>query len=791
MCFRGVFDGTARSAAMKAHVLGYFGLGWFLRICLALLLIAEAARGSHGFPHLPTEKNLARGSPYAYAPEPNYGLIRDPSDHAKLTDGRHASGRFWTDRRATVGWHDSGPIRIEVDLGGGAAVDSVCVTSAQGEKADVYFPDRVDLFIRKNNDLYRYLGDLMTAVEPDDGGYRVRRFCSGPLQDAGRAVLLVVRPRGHFAFLDEVEISGKRTETLPHEGREKGIRSAEIAAFLDERYKNAPGRKSLRVLAEDVKMTFAGATAECSGLERVKTALANEGDLLQGDDLQAMQEGLLAVRQGWLAKQYMEPLLVWVTNPWEVFTPLSLPPSPQKSMGRKIEMDLPSGGTSSTAIGLTNTTARPMTVKVSHDGGRAGWDVTIREVAQVVSRDYRIIGDPLVGLKRGGISIHPGQSRQLWVTMDARSCPAGVYAARIIVTGDSVGITIPITMRVWNVSLTGEASLAVNAWSYLNWRPIRNLPNQAISDLEAHHVNVFVIHPSQIPWPNDGTRSGTVGPDYSAFDNVIKLYRKGSKFLFYFGWDDHPSRYKRIAPFPFLGEEWKSGFARWVTEWVAHLETLGIREDDFAFYPYDEPGGDRDVLDLVEIAKLLKGINPRLQVYTTLSVVPGISSTPLFEHVDIVQVYEPILPSIMKAIGPSRKIQVWSYSAGGGGKGADPHSFYRLQAWRAFRHGVTGIGFWAYADTGTYGTAWDDFDGTRPDYAVIYEGEEGIVSSKRWEAWREGAEDYGLLAKVQKKLKPGREMREFQHRVERVTDYPADFQYFQETRRLFLEIASR
>jgi hypothetical protein len=34
----------------------------------------------------------------------------------------------------------------------------------------------------------------------------------------------------------------------------------------------------------------------------------------------------------------------------------------------------------------------------------------------------------------------------------------------------------------------------------------------------------------------------------------------------------------------------------------------------------------------------------------------------------------------------------------------------------------------------------------RPDYAVIYEGHPGIVSSKRWEAWREGVQDFALLS---------------------------------------------
>ena len=38
---------------------------------------------------------------------------------------------------------------------------------------------------------------------------------------------------------------------------------------------------------------------------------------------------------------------------------------------------------------------------------------------------------------------------------------------------------------------------------------------------------------------------------------------------------------------------------------------------------------------------------------------------------------------------------------------------------------------------------WDDYAGT-PTYSVIYDGPSGVISSKRWEAYRAGVEDYEL-----------------------------------------------
>jgi hypothetical protein len=69
---------------------------------------------------------------------------------------------------------------------------------------------------------------------------------------------------------------------------------------------------------------------------------------------------------------------------------------------------------------------------------------------------------------------------------------------------------------------------------------------------------------------------------------------------------------------------------------------------------------------------------------------------------------------------------------------------YRLLAWWAWHYRASGVGFWSYSDTNG-SSAWDDIDGRRPDWAVVYESDKGVVSSRRWEAFREGLEDYALL----------------------------------------------
>ena len=38
---------------------------------------------------------------------------------------------------------------------------------------------------------------------------------------------------------------------------------------------------------------------------------------------------------------------------------------------------------------------------------------------------------------------------------------------------------------------------------------------------------------------------------------------------------------------------------------------------------------------------------------------------------------------------------------------------------------------------------WDEYAGN-PTYSVVYDGPDGVVSSKRWDAYRAGVEDYEL-----------------------------------------------
>ena len=85
-----------------------------------------------------------------------------------------------------------------------------------------------------------------------------------------------------------------------------------------------------------------------------------------------------------------------------------------------------------------------------------------------------------------------------------------------------------------------------------------------------------------------------------------------------------------------------------------------------------------------------------------------------------------------------------------------PYGFYRLMAWDAFIKDYKGIGFWDYADEGPgkqLNLITDPMPDLDHDYSVIYDGPgKEIISSRRWEAFRLGIEDYSILKTYAKKF---------------------------------------
>lgn len=691
--------------------------------------------------------NLAEHMSYVYTPPALYDLTRDEGDAIQLTDGKLAPDPIWTSRQA-VGWlADAVPIEIEIDLRDVKPIDRVCLRSARRAQAGVSFPRRVDVFTSMDREHYGWIGNLMAGQEAGDGPYLARNFCLSVMRRDARYIRLLVATQGSYFFSDEVEVwppaePGPAIDSDAHRG--SPLASSELKAF-------ALQYEAVSRMAESLLQRAARETRRSVNdgrLHSVMQRLRDGSGALGLEHLALLEREMLqAVRQQRSAPGHA--LDVRLADPWRLATPIDA--APHVSAAR--EIDLQQGAHAAIVLAVEHAEEQPLRVSVMAEVPGATKD-TLRlglfEVAMVTRADGVRLGDPLLPLVNGAFDVAAGESRQLWIDVAAPGgTTTGSYMLRVrletVVGGQPTSRVLDIPVRVWAVAPPPRAPSTV-VWGYLDAPPIRGLQKAAAADMLAHGVTTAVLPAAALPWPKPGARTtGHSIGDYRKFEEVMGALKGHRQYLFFLGFNSDSFNRTFGRQYPFLSDAWKALFTDWIKEWSARLQQSGIGYDAFAFYPVDEPHQGTEQETLVAVAHLIKAANPSIRVYTTLFK-PEVLSSEMLEVVDIFQLNGPSLTSGMIARLTERGKQVWAYAAVGGGKAGDPARFYRAQAWEAFTLGLSGFGFWAYADVGQSGTAWNDTDDVRPDYAVIYEGHPGIISSKRWEAWREGVQDFTLLS---------------------------------------------
>lgn len=745
-------------------------LGFILGFILVFSLMSE------GLCH--AVENLAHGATYEFSPVARYEHTRSPNDNDKLNDGRFASSHFWTSQEATIGWVQSGLIRVDFDLHGQAVLDKFVLSTARGNKADVSFPVRADIYLSVDAKSYKYAGNILECADLSDGPYLVKKFSSQSLNETARYVSIFITPKGNYTFLDEVEIWG-----APGGKAESGfnIPASELRNFQSGIISNEHELKISSFLQQRLVQQQVSPSASSPALFPLKV-----------EEIARDRAQLFAANAQHLGAQYSSRLLCWSGNPWDIFTPVDNP-GLDALHTPSLSFQVATNGTSCQSVNLVSTLDKATTAKFS-----IIWDehssVTVPEISvfdsqPVTTKSGILLCDPLLPVT-GNFSLKPGEARQIILAAKG-NVPPGTYSGSFQLIPDSVApvLTIPFKVRVFGASINEGYLPYSNAWAYLSWRPIKDIPERGLEDLQKHHINIGIIHPSHIPWPQKITQSMSL-QDVLKFDKVLSLQKNKRHVLLFLHLRDD-NILERFGDYANKAQ-WNANLERWIVSMRERFAKNGYDPGRILFYPVDEPQNSEHVEKILNFSAVLKKVDSKIRTYTTIDRIGRLSKFDFYslaQACDVLQIEENDLLSAEARYLKSLGRELWVYGVSGE-KTASPMQGYRLMAWRAFRGGATGIGFWAYADTGREGTAWNDIDGTRPDYSVIYEGNNTIISSKRWEAWREGCEDYALLGLAERNLNTDGEKAEFQRRLDRVISNPDDYKFFEETRLFLLEKAS-
>ncbi len=449
-------------------------------------------------------------------------------------------------------------------------------------------------------------------------------------------------------------------------------------------------------------------------------------------------------------RKYQSTWTAWPACPYENIDPLTQPP--QQPAGA-CEATVARGGTAILAVDIHNQASSAAATQLIVAGGNmTGPDghSLVGEVCRVCY--YQVRGgsfgaDPIVQLNRMRfISVGPGESLQLWVIIDTTGAPPGEYTGtlslRSQISYDSQHIDIPLHVTVANVELPRRVDLAVFNW----WGYSSGSDEEWQMQIEGG-TNVFkaiVSHEVGFAFDSNGNLVGEL--DFAKLDKVIKWIKQvDGQLLVEWYLHAHNSNFRQLvsnvqsggaALTPF-SPAWERAFRTLAAQIRDHLIAQGLDYDDFAYYTFDEYLGD----EFIKVGKILRELDPNIRIFSDLTA----SLDEYRAAAPYVDIWCPHFSSLQNQAEDGR-LQfmrqtgkpIWAYDEGYTQRARNPYTSYRLKFWWAWKYRLQGCTYWKWKGD-EVGAVYYPRSGS-PDKPV---------SSRRWEAWQKGLEDYKLLTALQ------------------------------------------
>jgi hypothetical protein len=655
-------------------------------------------------------------------PEANYEPTKDGGDLAQLADGRLSSYPIWT-RAGSVGWVRKSPVsimaRAKVQEG---KRYTLSVRTAVGSAAGVFPPRRIDVYCRKGPaSIWQHAGASQRQVGPRAADNVVVDLKTSIVGCGGDQLRAVLHADGSFVMIDEV--------SLQADGDNTG------SGF--DGYRGPQAGQSIRDAVSD-------------SLRRL------EHSLLASASAEIRRAAVAASANGRWA---------WLADPWSDVGKLNIA-ARSHSLGLSV---LP-GGSASYIVGIANPGRESRRFFLSPDPRHAG-ATTVSALRPGLAADGQLVFDVVEPGAKSDLTVEPEGIRYLLLT----ELDVGVAGARRVTVKNEAGDLqeLAVTVQLLDQIRPGiKDKPRVLVWAYTNDQPIwRNDTAFALAaELASAGVNVFDIHPRHIPAPLDEadwpSRAKALAADLALFrgKGIVLLFLGGDPWNTLTSLPDDPATTDRLA--------------RWISMLKRVMRDGGFEAKDWALYPVDEPNGDN--LDkLADLVIRLRGIDPTLQFYANPSIGRSelmLAVPSLWRLTALVDFWQPragatfdMVATLLRRRG---RPPAWVYDNPRSPARSAPPGCYRAFAGQAFDSGASGLGFWSFSNTND-SSAWTDFDGTQPDWAVVYEAKSGFATSRRWEAFKQGITDFSALSYCARNSRGGSKLQShcaiYRHTVDAVS----------------------
>lgn len=411
------------------------------------------------------------------------------------------------------------------------------------------------------------------------------------------------------------------------------------------------------------------------------------------------------------------------------------------------------------------------------DEGSGRWispyHIKVRTASFVRALSGQIFADALpLANQANEVILIPKRPTQVWLTIDTHGVPPGEYLGKITFKPHygAKEKSVNLRVKVYPMEMPSQPPVDFGTWGGVSF--YRYLTPRGISgfadDLAKHRVTVYFVFGAISPMPVYDDKGNLIEPlekdKLSFFDKTILPYKQnGMKLYFYLPHPFGHFKHGLHTKFEFLGPEYKRITKGWFKAMVAHLKELGLDYDDYAFCLWDEVSGER-LEKAGRFNKFVKEeVDSRIRFWQTLSghfSLEDAKSDACQKYIDILVPSQTFIekPEMLQALKQA-KGKLFTYRAGYTAKGRSPIGWYRKRCWDAWKYGLDGSTFWMYNQVnqtgwkltrgGWKGDIWDDGDTGYGDASLIYDehswptGEP--ATSRRWEAFREGIEDYCYL----------------------------------------------
>jgi len=491
--------------------------------------------------------------------------------------------------------------------------------------------------------------------------------------------------------------------------------------------------------------------------------------------------------------------ILWTQNRW---SDLNAHDWPAETLTSAIELNVMMAGDAyaSQAVVITNTRGDTTNVEVAIPGnGESTPRIMVRRAWQMACPDLAYRPDPLALADSGKITLQPGETTLLWFEIASHHVKPGKYSLPISVRSTNGNGEVKLNIDVADVKMPEVLDCTLFNYSYLTEMGfIRPLKDEALEDLRRHYINTFVI-PGGLPDATADENGNLTGPlDFTPSDRQLELYGKYARQYAFFWGGDYNRHLELFTNLKFLSEPWKKAVTSYYKAWIAHLAEKGLTPKQYVMYVYDE----RSSPEVQQVYALLKAAAPEVRLL--LNPTTGYKRDELEKIADYVNVWQPSYEALLKPHPEDYEFlkstgeELWVYSCANGTP--MPTYDYNLRRhWVAWDLGMTGVAQWAYADHG----GWESDNSwkfVRGAFAMVYAKPhapaelaltEAITPSRRWEAWREGAQDYQLLNMARAKTeKSPPQASELKQAVADVIGHPEDADAADRSRAKLLAILS-